>query len=72
MKVVVTYTILKAVEVEIDDRFGNLLNPDMGYKAEIAMARELKETVVRKINDTGIINVAEVTDADTEECLWEW
>lgn len=72
MKVVVTYTILKAVEVEIDDRFGNLLDSDMGYKAEIAMARELKETVVRKINDTGIINVAEVTDADTEECLWEW
>lgn len=72
MKVVVTYTIHKAVEIEIDDRFGNLLDPDMGYKAEIAMARELKETVVRKINDTGIVSVSEVTDADTKECLWEW
>ena len=72
MKVVVTYTILKAVEIEIDDRFGNLLDPDMGYKAEIAMARELKETVVRKINDTGIVDVVEVTAAETKECLWEW
>ena len=72
MKVVVTYTILKAVEIEIDDRFGNLLDPDMGYKAEIAMARELKETVVRKINDTGIVEVVEVTAAETEESLWEW
>ena len=72
MKVVVTYTILKAVEIEIDDRFGNLLEPDMGYRAEIAMARELKETATRKINDTGIVNVVEVIDAETEECLWEW
>ena len=72
MKVVVTYTILKAVEIEIDDRFGNLLDPDVGYKAEIAMARELKETVVRKINDTGIVEVVEVTAAETEESLWEW
>lgn len=72
MKVNVTYSVFKTVEVEIDDRFGSLLDSDMGYKAEIAMARELKETVVRKINDTGIVNVAEVIDADTEECLWEW
>lgn len=72
MKVSVTYSVFKTVEVEIDDRFGSLLDSDMDCKAEIAMARELKETVVRKINDTGIVNVAEVIDANTEECLWEW
>lgn len=72
MKVSVTYSVFKTVEVEIDDRFGSLLDSDMDCKAEIAMARELKETVVRKINDPGIVNVAEVIDANTEECLWEW
>ena len=72
MKVVVTYTILKAVEIEIDDRFGSLLDSNMGYKAEIAMARELKETATRKINDTGIVNVVEVVDTETKDCLWEW
>lgn len=72
MKVSVTYSVFKTVEVEIDDRFGSLLDSNMDCRAEIAMARELKETVVRKINDPGIVNVAEVTDANTEECLWEW
>ena len=72
MKVSVTYSVFKTVEVEIDDRFGSLLDSDMDCRAEIAMARELKETVVRKINDPGIVNVAEVIDANTEECLWEW
>ena len=72
MKVSVTYSVFKTVEVEIDDRFGSLLDSDMDCRAEIAMARELKGTVVRKINDPGIVNVAEVIDANTEECLWEW
>ena len=72
MKVIVTYTARREVEIEIDDRFGNLLDPDMGYKAEIAMARELKETVARKVNDKDIVTVAEVVTAKDKETLWEW
>lgn len=72
MKVVVTYTARREVEIEIDDRFVNLLDPHCGYKAEIALAQELKAEVVRKVNDKDIVAVAEVITADNQETLWEW
>ena len=72
MKVVVTYTARREVEIEIDDRFVNLLDPHYDYKAEIALAQELNAEVVRKVNDKDIVAVAEVITADNQETLWEW
>ena len=72
MKVVVSYTIRKAVEIEIDDRFEALLDPDNSYMTDITMAKELKDNVIRKINDTGIVEVTEVCTAEDKEILWEW
>lgn len=72
MKVIVTYTARREVEIEIDDRFANLLDPYYGYKAEIALAQELSAEVVRKVNDKDIVTVAEVITAEDKETLWEW
>ena len=72
MKVIVTYTARREVEIEIDDRFGNLLDPYYGYKAEIALAKELNAEVVRKVNDKDIVTVAEVVTVENKETLWEW
>ena len=72
MKVIVAYTARREVEIEIDDRFANLLDPCYGYKAEIALAQELKAEVTRKVNDKDIVTVAEVVTAEDKETLWEW
>ena len=72
MKVIIAYTARKEVEVEIDDRFAELLDPDHGYMADMAMARALRAKAERKIQDKDLVEVTEVVTADREDVLWEW
>ena len=72
MKVIVAYTARKEIEIEIDDRFANLLDPNQGYKADMAMARELKAKTENMVGDTDLVEVTEVVTADRENVLWEW
>lgn len=72
MKVIITYTARKEVEVEIDNRFAELLDPNHGYMADMAMARELRAKAEQKIQDKDLVEVTEVITANREDILWEW
>ena len=72
MKVVVTYTVHKKVEIEIDDRFADLLEPNIGYRYSLALSQDLENTVWRKVTDENIKDLVEIVTAEEEECLWEW
>ncbi len=72
MKVIVTYTVHKKVEIEIDSRFADLLEPSIGYRYNLALSQDLKNTVWRKVTDENMRDLVEIVTAEEEECLWEW
>ena len=72
MKVIIAYTVRKEVEVEIDDRFADLLDPDIGYRYSLALAKELKSKAERAIKDRNVVEVVEVATADREDILQDW
>lgn len=68
MKIKVYHNII--TEMEVDDKFTNLTNPDTDIDTYVPLSKELMDTIANELNTT-YSNIVYVEDMATEYPLYE-
>ena len=68
MKIKVYHNII--TEMEVDDKFTDLTNPDTDIDTYVPLSKELMDTIANKLNTT-YSNIVYVEDMATEYPLYE-